>query len=50
MRVLNELDSVGPPVLVLRSILATVEFDINISIVHYISLVETEYGGTAAGF
>ena len=47
---LNELDSIRQPVLVLRSILATVEFDINISIVQYISLVETEYGGTAASF
>ena len=47
---LNELDSVGPPVLVLRSILATVEFDINISVVQYISLVKTEYGWTAAIF
>ena len=50
MRVLNELNSIGQPVLVLKSILATVEFDINISFVQYISLVETEYGGTAAGF
>ena len=47
IRVLNELASVRPPVLTLRSILAALEFDINISVVQYISLVETEYGCTA---